>query len=87
MNESVKIVDESIHIPPYLCNTYNRIQSDCLCGVKLAKLTEEISIGDLMPVTEYLKIPDNLLFDCNDVSWHGNPEPCQIDGRIFLTIS
>lgn len=28
-----------------------------------------------------------VLFDCNDVAWHGNPDPCAKDGRIFVTIS
>jgi dTDP-4-dehydrorhamnose reductase len=28
-----------------------------------------------------------VLFDCNDVAWHGNPDPCRKDGRIFITIS
>ena len=28
-----------------------------------------------------------VLFDCADNAWHGNPEPCLKDDRVFITIS
>lgn len=44
---------------------------------KLTRLSKKIS-----PVFNRL-----VLFDCADNAWHGNPEPCMKDGRIFITIS